>query len=273
MSFLIDSIFVNFLKSLLIQVLILTKKNVTLIEEFTENFKDMFGSVTLTKLKDYHIRYIATNRVFTFFVLTVLIMCVGGIIYDFLCTLLWNSSTIGQKIMSLKVVNRRNNERPNALKLLLRALLVPLPLITIFLMIIFQFLSFINFHNYAPRSTLLLRIMISLTVLTNPYLLATILAFFAVFWYNSYYLTDRLIFSDILSGTRVISTKFHSLAENNEEEKDMVYFGDKLLTALERLNRYLFGILKNWCGFLREKFLGLRRKSVNDDGEGDGKTE
>lgn len=259
-SFLIDIFFVNFLKTIFLQIFVLSKRKLIIIQEFFYNFKELFGTVEITKLKDFHIRYIVTNQVFSYFLLALLILCITGILYDFLCTLLLNSSTLGQKIMSLKVVNAKNNEKPNALKLFIRAILIPLPLITAFLLIIFQFLFLVNFHLYAPKSSIILKIIIKMVNWSNPYILAIIIIFFILFWYNIYYLTNRLILSDIISGTRVVSTKFKSFSKENQNEKDIVYFGDKFLNNLERINAYLFNILKNWVKSIKEKFNSTKKK-------------
>lgn len=259
-SFLIDIFFVNFLKTIFLQIFVLSKRKLIIIQEFFYNFKELFGTVEITKLKDFHIRYIVTNQVFSYFLLALLILCITGILYDFLCTLLLNSSTLGQKIMSLKVVNAKNNEKPNALKLFIRAILIPLPLITAFLLIIFQFLFLVNFHLYAPKSSIILKIIIKMVNWSNPYILAIIIIFFILFWYNIYYLTNRLILSDIISGTRVVSTKFKSFSKENQNEKDIVYFGDKFLNNLERINAYLFNILKNWVKYIKEKFNSTKKK-------------
>lgn len=259
-SFLIDIFFVNFLKTIFLQIFVLSKRKLIIIQEFFYNFKELFGTVEITKLKDFHIRYIVTNQVFSYFLLALLILCITGILYDFLCTLLLNSSTLGQKIMSLKVVNAKNNEKPNALKLFIRAILIPLPLITAFLLIIFQFLFLVNFHLYAPKSSIILKIIIKMVSWSNPYILAIIIIFFILFWYNIYYLTNRLILSDIISGTRVVSTKFKSFSKENQNEKDIVYFGDKFLNNLERINAYLFNILKNWVKYIKEKFNSTKKK-------------
>lgn len=259
-SFLIDILFVNFFKTVFLQIFVLSRKKLIIIQEFFYNFKELFGNIEITRLKDFHIRYIVTNQVFSYFLIAILILCTTGILYDFLCTLILNSSTIGQKIMSLKVVNAKNNEKPSTLKLLIRAILVPLPIIIAFLLIIFQFLFLINFHLYAPKNSIILKIIIKIVSWSNPYILAIILIFFILFWYNIYYLTNRLILSDILSGTRVVNTKFKYFSKNNQNEKDIVYFGDKLLSNLERINIYLVNVLKNWIKYIKEKINFFKNK-------------
>lgn len=256
-SFLLDVFFVNFIRTFLIQILIFSKKRIVIIKEFYTNFNEIFGRVDITKIKDHHIRYVVNNPVFIYFLWTLFIMCISGIIYDFLCTTLLNSSTIGQKILSLKVVNSKNNEKPNILKLFIRSVLVPLPIMIIFLLVIFQILSFINFHIYAPRRNFIVISIINFTKITNPYLIAVALIIFVLFWYDIYYITDGLIMSDILSGTRVVNSKFLSLnVFENVNNKDFVYFGDKLLDWLEKINSYLFDKVKLSLMYIRDKFKG-----------------
>lgn len=254
-SFLLDVFFVNFIRTLLIQILVFSKNRAENIKDFYAEFNNLFGHIDITKIKDRHIRYVVNNPIFIYFLWILFIICVSGIIYGFLCTVFLNSSTLGQKILSLKVVNSKNNEKPNVLKLLIRSILVPLPMIIVFFLVLFQMLSFINFHVYAPRRNIIVISMINFTKIIDPYVIAVVLIVFVLFWYDIYYITNGLIMSDILSGTRVINSKFLSLeVSKNENSKDFVYFGDKILDGLEKVNGYLFSKVKLSIAYIKDKF-------------------
>jgi hypothetical protein len=109
---------------------------------------------------------------------------------------------------------------------------------------------------YAPTINWRISLLVKLVRLAEyQYLAATVLVFFTIFWYNTYYLTDRLIFTDILSLTRVIEIKRHRI--HGENEKDFVYFGDRLLGSVERFNNFLAKFLTKVLKYLGEKFSSL----------------
>ena len=270
-GFLLDMFFVNFIRTLLLQLIIFSKKRIVTINNFYSEFNEIFGRVDITKIKNHHVRYVVNSPVFVYFLWALFVACVCGMIYNFLCLVFLNSSTLGQKILSLKVVDAKNNEKPSIFKLLVKSILIPLPMVIIFLLIVFQMLSFINFHIYAPRRNLVVISMINLTKITNPYLIAVVLIIFMLFWYDIYYITDGLIMSDILSGTKVINSKFLSLdVTENEKNKDFVYFGDKFLDGLEKINTYLFDKVKLSFLYIRDKVKGKFRtldKKEDDSGK------
>ncbi|MDR2077598.1 MAG: RDD family protein [Rickettsiales bacterium] len=262
LGFFIDIFFVNFLKTFLIQIFVLSRSKIVVIQEFLDNFENLFGKVELAKLKDHHIRYIVNNStIFDSLFYVVVIMSFTGMLYNFICTFFLNSSTFGQKILSLKVVDAKKDKKPGFVQLLIRAILVPFPLVMVFLFFVLACLFFINFHIYAPPVNWKVLLLIKLAKLTEyQYVATTILVFFIIFWYNTYYLTNRLIFTDILSLTRVIETKGRSISGKNN--KDFVYFGDKFLGLIEKFNNFLIRLLRGALHYLKDKFSGfLGRKN------------
>ncbi|MDR3078819.1 MAG: RDD family protein [Rickettsiales bacterium] len=269
LSFILDVFFVNFIKSLLTQLFIFSRSNIVRMQEFMNNFRELFGTVDLTRLKDFHIRYIANNsKIFEYIFYVLLIVSLSGVVYSFLCTVFLNSATFGQKIMSLKVVDAKRREKPSAPKLFLRSVVAPLPMTFTFLIFVSFGLGFLNFHLYVPENSWPIIMLCRLTDLSSHYyLLATLLAFFMIFWYGLYYISDRLIFSDFISSTRVIEVSKYG--ENlGSTDRDFVYFGDKLIGLLERANVFLFGLLRKAIGYLGSKFRG---RSGGDRTGGGGK--
>ncbi|MDR2777277.1 MAG: RDD family protein [Rickettsiales bacterium] len=258
LSFILDVFFVNFMKSLLIQLFVLSRSKIIEIQEFMDNFKELFGKVGMAEIKDFHVRYVANNsHIFNYIFYALLIISITGIVYSFLCTALLGSSTLGQKIMSLRVTSAGSEGKPGILRLLARSILVPLPITTTLLASVFFGLSITNFHLYVPENTWQIVVLARLTALaTHYYVIATLFVFFMVFWYGVYYLTDRLTFSDILSLTRIVEIDKYGAPQESGSDRDLVYFGDRIIGFLEKFNVFLFGLLKRVIGYAVSKFKG-----------------
>lgn len=253
LSFFIDYFFINVLLAFMVQWFVFTDKNITNINNSIAEFKTLFGSITLTNIKDHHIRFIVNSPIFSTFVCSLSLTFLMAIIYNFVSCLLLNSSTIGQKLLSLRVVNIKNDEKPNKFKLLLRSFLVNLPFMVIYVMIICQMLYLINFHLYAPINNFSTWFLVSITKISNIYTIGIALVFFFFFWFNIYYITNRLILSDILSRTRVVNSRIIDI-KNNTEQKDATYYVDKIFDGIEKLNKILMEQLKKWIEYLKNRF-------------------
>jgi hypothetical protein len=258
-GFFIDISIVSFLRILLMQMFVVTEKRLTSIKEFFTNFKDMFGAVELNNIQDYHIRYFVNNEIFDYCVDALLLACFSGVVYNFLCFIFLNSSTIGQKFMSLKVVNLSDVKKPNIFKLLVRAFLIPFPIIVISVLGMFQFLYMIDFHLYAPiKNNIASYIIVKITYVSNPYVIILLAVFFILFWYGMYILTDKLLLSDIISRTKVIKTNNIYDRTSNGSLKDIVYFGDKFISKIEAFTEYLNKKLKNNLNYLKNKLKKIK---------------
>jgi uncharacterized RDD family membrane protein YckC len=256
-GFSIDISIVCFLRILFMQIFIITEKHSNKIKEFIADFKDLFGTVQLNNIQDQHIRYFVNSEVFSYCVQALLLACFSGVIYNFLCFVFLKSSTIGQKIMSLKVVNLNNVEKPSVLKLLFRAFLIPFPIIVVSILGMFQFLYMIDFHLYAPiQGNLASNIIVKITYISNPYTMILSAVFFILFWYGMYLLSDKLLLSDIISRTRVIkiNKNYNVVNSNVDSVKDIVYFGDKFISKIEAFTEYLNKKLADNLNYIWKKF-------------------
>lgn len=253
LSFFIDYFFINVLLAFVVQWFIFTNKNIAKINNSINEFKTLFGSIGLTDIKDHHIRFIVNSPMFSSFICSLLLTFLMAIIYNFVSCLLLNSSTIGQKLLSLRVVNIKNDEKPSKFKLLLRSILVNLPFMIIYIMVICQMLYLVNFHLYAPINGFTTWFLVSMTKISNIYTIGIILVFFFFFWFNIYYITNRLILSDILSRTRVVNSQIIDI-KNNTEQKDFTYYVDKIFDGIEKLNKILMDKVKKWIEYLKNKF-------------------
>lgn len=263
LSFFIDLCFVNFFKVILVQFIVMTKSHTDTFNNFLADFRELFGIVHINNIKDYHIRYFVNSEVFNYCVQILFILCFTGILYNFLCYCLLNSSTLGQKFLSLKLVDIKNNEKPNIFKMLLKAILVSFPLISLSVLSAFVFLFLIQFHLYAPiENNLAALIIVKITYISNPYIVLTLAVFFIFFWYGLYFLnTNNLLLSDIISRTKVIDYNKKIIIDKALEsgaitvnKKDFVYFGDKVISKLENVNKYLYNVLINGLSFIKNKF-------------------
>lgn len=252
LGFFIDNIIINFLVALCAKCFIFTKGNIEKINNCMDEFNRLFGSVKISDLKDFHIRYIVNSDVFKYFLLSVFLVFFVGVIYNFLSYVLLNSSTIGQKIFSLRVVNMKNYDKPNVFKMLLKSILVQLPADLLRIMFIGQLLFLINFHMYAPINNFATLILVKIVSVSNIYTIGIVSIFFFLFWFDIYYITNRLILSDIISRTRVVNSKI--LDFKNKDKKDLVYLFDKFFDMLEKLNSVLKKQLIDWIEFLKSRF-------------------
>lgn len=245
-AFTIDVFFSNFFRMLLLQILVFTETHISNFNNFKVEFNNLFGSISYGEIKDYHIRYFVNSNVFGYFAEGLWLFCFAGALYNFLCYLFFNG-TLGQKIISLKLVNLKNENNANVFKKLLKAILVPLPFILVFILFSFTFLYLIQFHIYAPvENNFSALIITKLTSISNIFSAILVAVFFALFWYGFYFLNSKnLLLGDIMSGTRVIDKRkkynIDLILNNkkNESDGDFVSFMDRVLSYLEKFNIYL----------------------------------
>ena len=252
-SFFIDSFIITLITTFFVKLFVFTKTRTIQINETIEEFKMLFGNIDVTNVKDYHIRFIVTSPIYDTFVLYIIFIILIAILYNFISYILFNR-TLGQRIFSLKIVNINNDEKANIFKLFIKAILVQFPIKMIYLMIIGQFLYLTNFHKYAPIDNFFTSILVNITSISNIYTIALFLFIFLLFWYDIYFITDRLILSDIISRTRVVEAKkeIKSYIENeNIEKSSFTSSMDFILDALYKLNKSLKNTLKKWINYLK----------------------
>ena len=246
-GFTVDIFFSNFFRMLFLQIFILSSKRMEEYKYFISNFENLFGNVGFFELKDHHIRYFAESGIFKYFVNSLFIVFFTGALYNFLCYV-FLGSTFGQRFLSLRLSNIKDDKKPNIFKALFKAILVPLPFVTVFALSSFTILYLINFHLYIPtKNSKISYIIAKIVAISNPFIAAIAAVFFILFWYGFYYLnTKRLLLSDILSNTRVIDLKKREsinllINEKNNllEKKDFVYALGKALDNVEKFNKFL----------------------------------
>ncbi len=259
-GFTVDIFFSNFFRMLFVQTFIFSSKKIDEYRHFMSNFKNLFGNdIGFFELKDYHIRYFAESGVFKYFINFLFIVFFTGALYNFLCYA-FLGSTFGQRLLSLKLFNIKDDKKPNILKVFLKAILVPLPFVTVFALSSFTVLYLINFHLYVPtKGNKISYIITKIVAISNPFTAILAAVFFILFWYGFYYLnTKRLILSDVISGTRVVDIKKKNsidLLMNEKkdfsEKKDFVYVLDKTLDNIEKFNRFLKSVLDRWIEIIK----------------------
>lgn len=247
-SFFMDSVFISILTTVIIKIFVLNKSRVEKINEVFAEFNNLFGKIRFGDIEDYHIRFIVNSQVFSSFLLYICVTIVVAVLYNFLMCYFFNA-TIGQKILSLKTVNINNNEKANPIKLFLKAILVQFPFKLTYLMIIGQILYLINFHKYAPINNVLTSILVNIVSISNLYVIGVVLFMFLLFWYDIYFITDKLILSDIISRTRVIEVKKVRNLESSSTSFTSVV--DWVLDCLFKVNVSLKNTLKKWINYLK----------------------
>ena len=251
-SFFIDSFVITLITTFIVKMFVFTSSRITEINTARQEFIDAFGVVNIGNIEDYHIRFVVNSPIYDTFILYIYYIIIVAILYNFLSYLFFGS-TLGQKLLSLKVVNINNDNKPNCFKLFLKAILVQFPIKLIYLMIIGQLLYLVNFHKYAPLDNISTTILVNITSISNIYTIGLALFMFLLFWYDIYFITDRLILSDIISRTRVIENKKYKTNQQDTmvEKSNFTSIVDWILDNLYKLNNSLKNTLKKWINYLK----------------------
>lgn len=222
------------------------------INSTKQEFVNVFGNVNISDIEDYHIRFIVNSPIYDTFILYIYYIIIVAVLYNFLSYLFFGS-TLGQKLLSLKVVNINNDNKPNCFKLFLKAILVQFPIKLIYLMIIGQLLYLVNFHKYAPIDGISTEILVNITSISNIYTIGLALFMFLLFWYDIYFITDKLILSDLISRTRVIEAKKYNFNKQEVlvEKSNFTSIVDWILDGLYKVNTSLKNTLKKWINYLK----------------------
>ena len=239
LAFLIDAFFASFLRVLLQLIFIplsLQKEYRTALEKFTE----LFPQVTMKTVSSIHINYVLTTPIYTVFLRGMLLFTFTGMCYSLISYLFFNK-TIGQKLLSLKVVNFKDSETKVAkIKYILKAILTPVPVIWLAHSIFYFMLYLLNFHLLIQTDRISIKIIAFFVKYANPFILMTVGVFFLLFWYGLYFITEKKILVDFLTMTRVIDIrKTKEYMMNNNSNSFVIEFGDKIIKKMEILNSYI----------------------------------
>ena len=245
-AFLIDAFLTSFLRVILQLIFIplsLQKEYRTAIKKFTE----MFPQITIRTVSSIHINYILTTPIYTVILRGMLLFTFTGMIYSAISYLVFKQ-TLGQKLLSLKLVNYKDNGTAvSKIQYIFKAILTPFPVIWFAHSLFFFVLYLFNFHMLIPANRLSLKIITFFVKYSNPFILMTIATVFLLFWYGLYFITNRTILVDFITRTRIIDIRKTKEYLMNQTGKSLVIeFGDKLIKKMETLNNYITS-LNNKC--------------------------
>lgn len=222
-TFIIDTMFSNIIRVLLLNILIFTRGR-DIIMEFLNKFKTNFPDFTLGQLQDFHIRFIANDKAFNeiFYILCIILF--SGIIYNLICYFIFKTATIGQKITGLRIIqNNDARSEMSVIQKIARSILNPLPYILGTILFFFFFINTFGFTNFMPRDTLIQKIVYSVSYISNIYVLTYYFVFIIFVWMNVYVISNRFFPHDIITKTRTVDK--YDLVEDIEaitKEKDLV---------------------------------------------------
>ena len=230
-AFLIDMFIINILRSF-VQSFIIPQKMLLKSMNAWQQFRDIYPNAKLSALRSYHFDFIINSAIYESLLRWLVVCIFTGIVYNVICYLL-TKKTIGEKCMSLRVVNIKDDERPNRFKLILRGILRSIPLIVVSNLMLFQMLFMIDFQVLAPKTLKSVRILSALVSFSNPYIVLFIALLLLMLWYNIYFITPRYIATDVLSLTRVIDEKLYIENEKTKQKSILIKGGEAVSTSME----------------------------------------
>lgn len=249
LAFLIDMFIVNILRSF-IQTFAIPQKLLLKSMNAWQQFRDIYPNAKLSALRGYHFDFIINSAIYESLLRWLIVCIFTGIVYNIICYLL-AKRTIGEKCMSLQVVNINNEEKPSGFRLVLRGILRSLPLIIISNLILFQMLFMIDFQILAPKTLKSVRILSALVSFSNPYIVLFIAFLLMMLWYNIYCITPRYIATDVLSLTRVIDMKLFIENEKLKQKSILIKWGEGVIAVMEKINTFLTNTLKKTINYIK----------------------
>ncbi|MDR0571788.1 MAG: RDD family protein [Rickettsiales bacterium] len=268
LSFIVDVFFANILRTIL-QSIFVTRQDILNCRKAIEQFASLFPEFKMSEISDYHVFFFTNNKeLFGGFLKVFCIFLFSGIIYNVISYLI-SKKTIGQKLASLRVKNIGDENEPRMYKLMIRSFLTPLPFIVINCLFLGSILNMFGVHKVMLRDRFSLSVLAFIIRISNPFVAGFIAFVFWLFWYNLYFLTNRMILVDFVSCTRVIDKNFtlkltkdtNGKTELVKEASLVVEVGDKLVSNIEKVDNILKQKLLQVLQFLKSKIIKKKENS------------
>lgn len=188
------------------------------IINFLQKYKLLYGELNFNKITPIEITYFLNSNLFRTLILFFCGIFIIPVIYNaILFSTKW-SATIGQKLLGIYVVSK-NGEKMNFLQILFRSIFINVPWAFIFIVMFAKMLSDYGIYG----------------IMNQQYFIISLILFLS--WYDLIFLTkNKLIFHDIITGTRVIVKD----AEKYEQEN------------LDNIWKYIFPDFKDMWKNLKE---------------------
>lgn len=252
LSLFVDTMICNFFRILILQLIFSLRSKVIFLNFFNE-FDKVFPNFEIMQLKDYHLRFITSNLAFKEFMILIFVGSLVGFLYNFICYLLLKNATIGQKILSLKVINNGENkgeEKLNIFQKISKAILISLPLVLFFDMFLLILFNGLEFYRYIPQNSLFMVFSTNFIKFSNPINIVILSLIIILFWLNLYFFSNKFFLHDILTRTRVVDKEsaFYKLEQGNNintiKEKDVVDRIEEFFNFTKKVNKKIFGFIK-----------------------------
>ncbi|MDR2760426.1 MAG: RDD family protein [Rickettsiales bacterium] len=265
-AFVIDVILANALRAFF-QAIFTSKEDATIYNSALEQFAILFPDFKMNTIADYHVFFFTNNmEVCGIFVKMSAIFLLSGTVYNLLSYAIFHRRTIGQRCMSLEVNNINNNETPKFYKFALKSFLTSFPFMVLNILIFSTVMNMFGFHKLIIANRFSLKILALLITVSNPFVVAPFTVIFIFCWFNTYFLSERLILGDILSRTRVVNRNFlikRVSGKNGEERIELkgdavVECGDKILRKAEKISAFFEQKLTKTFQYLGSKFRGKK---------------
>lgn len=183
-AFLIDIFFVYLLRFLYVNISVRFWLREP-VQSFMSKYKMLYGDFDMRRITSIEVYYFLNSTLFKQLMLFVVGTFLVSVAYNIFFLMTKWSATIGQRILGIYAVSK-NGERMKFYQIILRSFAVVLPWFFIFVVLFYKSLSDISATEIISRTTFVVSILIFLS------------------WYDLIVLTkDKLIFHDIISGTRM----------------------------------------------------------------------
>jgi len=223
-AFIIDLFIISFIRSICIQVLVLYWLSKYIID-FANGFKFVFGqNVKPSDFSSVHFRYFTQSELFPKFLIFFIFIISIGFIYNLIMLFTKWSATIGQKIVGIFAISRK--EKPMKwYHILARSFFAVLPLNAILFLFIYQFLGETGVVKALAPQTFIIIVGVGLLI-----------------WYDIFFFTqDKLLMHDVLSSTKIV--------QKDEFSKG---FFEKLFDIMDRLTPDLKKLLSKIGEILKD---------------------
>ncbi len=238
-----DMMCAGFFRAIILQIVFFTRSRAIFLD-FFEKFDTAYPGFNLAKIHDYEALYITSSRAFREFLLLIIIGSCVGFIYNLFNFVFFKDGTIGQRIMSLKVVNNRDDSQEKLAKwqIVLKSFLSSVVFVIFFDIVLFSGFNFLKLGKYTHTSSKFISFFAKVINVSNVYNAFLYSMFIILFWFNLFFFSNRFFLHDIITCTRVVDTQSVYFSKDATSISDgFINMFDRTLNIVKRLWKRCFG--------------------------------